>query len=249
MKDHYIPTDYPELAALDDCYRKLFDKVILVEAALEAVKSAKSERINNGIRPEAEDKLTLYFQREAIYEAAHIRLKTLVRPMHPLLDPVREECQRLRGLFVAESELARRFYAHEIDNYKSMPIDLAVTIRANVFFAELLRDTASGFYATTMARYPGTRGIDGAFARGESKPREWVLKVSVHGSDFCFDGPGEGKTAPPADKYMTEEEANLKGWKFEFDCDMVGGVAVLYNVVTGREKALYDPKKFVLGTA
>jgi hypothetical protein len=239
MKDHYIITDDPELAQLGKHYRRLFDVVTQVETAMEAVRSAKSERINNGMKPEAEDKLTLFFMREAIYEAAHIRLKDEVRPIRPLLEPLYQECQRLRSLFKAESERARLFYAHKLDRCDSIPVDLAVRIQANVVFAEDLYDTASGYYASTMARYPGSSGIRGAFERAATEPREWILKTNGHGFDFRFDG-ADGN--PPPAPFMTEKEANAKGWQWELISDTIGGCALLYNVYTRREKAVRDPK-------
>lgn len=224
MKNHYIPTSIPELSTLAEHYNSLFTAMTIAETALNAVNSAKSERIDNGNRPREQERLPLYLQRETIYEAALIWLQDELQNVRPLLEPVRLECEYLRKWL-----RTTKFPSYEL---------LGSRIRANIIFAEWLYEAGCVMCVANKSIVTGST-IAEQFEREAEERREWVVKSSGHGSAFRFDG-GNGKRPPPR-PYMTEKEANAEAYRWIQISDPIGGDAIIHNVYTGQEKTVRNP--------
>jgi hypothetical protein len=202
----YIRVDDPFLTELTKRYDALFAQVEAVEAALSVANQTKGMRVNGGKRPNAKKEWPLWRERERCYEAACLELQRLVRVMHPFIEPVKEECKRLRdGPSIVHSNWWPTAFR-------------SVYHRANTLAAERLYDVAAGYYRNCTVMYV---------------PHSWLPMLSIAGSPYRFYGASNGDEVPPG-HYMTEEEANQFAW--DWVADIVGGDAKLYNVLTGEEK-------------
>jgi hypothetical protein len=228
MINLFIRNGDPRQSELARHFDELFAVAEAVEAALATTNLLRDLRVSGGKKPDELKDQATWYERERRLGAARHQLRVAAGKLEPLMQPLADECKRLRDFVQKNADLG--WFGELGDQFMT-----------NILIAEELYDLAVD-YRHRFDRFT-TSGVTSELFWGlKPDAEEWVFMTSGHGSEFVF-VTGDSKRVPPG-PYWTEEEANLRGWRWECFNDTFGGLAMLYNVRTGKKKPVVNPKEY-----